>query len=360
MKTNVVGGVAMPHAPQFFTRPETEDPAMIERIRSLAADIGKKLKALKPDVWIVIANDHANQFLLHCVPPFTFHRGREARGSFAGTEFRFQVASEVSTALIRYLQDEQFDPAFSSTAGIDYAFGIPLTFLGVKGPIIPLYINSYIPPQPRMERCYALGQAIARGLAVIGVRAVVVASGGLSHFPGTKRYGNPDLAFDKKLMAEIECGHLRALLAFDDRRLDDTGNVELRSWAIAAGMLAERRPDLTSLEPSWHHTYGTVAWYAEEEPTSEKPHYPEIHPDRVALTGALHRLANNPEERERYLADPKAYAAMQNLSAPEQIVLVNLGEEDMLGLGIHPLVTFLARLELDRQRLGKGGLQQRG
>jgi 2,3-dihydroxyphenylpropionate 1,2-dioxygenase len=30
---NLVGGVLMPHAPQFFTLPDTEDKATVERVR---------------------------------------------------------------------------------------------------------------------------------------------------------------------------------------------------------------------------------------------------------------------------------------------------------------------------------------
>ena len=121
----VVGGVCMAHAPQFFTLPETEDKATVERVHELARENGKRLEALEPDVTIVIANDHANQFLLHCVPPFALHRGKVARGSFAGRDFEFDIASDMSTALVRYLYDENFDISFTSTAELDYAFGIP-------------------------------------------------------------------------------------------------------------------------------------------------------------------------------------------------------------------------------------------
>ncbi len=352
MKTSVVGGVCMAHAPQFFTLPETEDKATVDRVRSLARENGKRLAALKPDVYIVIANDHADQFLLHCVPSFTFHRGPEASGSFAGRDFRHEVAHETSTALIRYLQDEGFDPAFSSNAALDYAFGIPLTFLGIDGPIIPLYVNAYVPPQPRIERCYQLGQAMERGLRAQAVRAVVVTSGGLSHFPGTERYPNPDIEFDRKLMSELQTGNLRWLLSLDEKRLDDTGNIELRCWAVAAGMLGERKPDMASLDPSWHHNYATLGWYTQPDDTVAALHYPAIRADRVALSEAIYGLANDPEERARYLKDPGAYAMRLELTAEERSALVNMEEAEMRSLGVHPFLPFMARLQLDRQRKG--------
>ena len=41
MITTVVGGAMLPHAPQFFTMPPTEDRATVERVRASAAEIGR-------------------------------------------------------------------------------------------------------------------------------------------------------------------------------------------------------------------------------------------------------------------------------------------------------------------------------
>ncbi len=345
----ILGGVMMPHAPQFFTLPDTEDKATVERVRVKAGEIGKALAALKPDIWIVIANDHANQFLLHCTAPFTLHMGHEVRGAFAGREFHHKVPSALSLSLLQHLQQQGFDPAFSSTAEIDYAFGIPLTFLGVtQQPVLPVYVNAYVPPQPPIERCYAFGQALARAIVTVGARAVVVASGGMSHFPGTDHYAHPDVHWDRALFETMKTGNLRALLAFSAEELDRRGNVELRSWAIAAGMLGERTPDTTLFEPSWHHTYATLAWLTPAAETVSQPHYPHIWPERVALTDALHRLANEPDARLQFLADAGAYAAGAGLTEPEQAALRTLDQSALLKLGIHPLVPFLARLQLER------------
>lgn len=352
MTSTVLGGVMMPHAPQFFTLPETEDKATVDRIRDLAGSIGERLDALDPDIWIIVANDHVNQFFLHCTPPFTVHMGKAAAGSFAGRRFRYEVPSGAALELIRHLQSEHFDPAFTSTAEIDYAFGIPLTFLGVRRPVLPIYVNSYVPPQPSIERCYAFGQAVARGLRHIGVSAVVVASGGMSHFPGTDRYAAPDYAFDQALVERLQAGNLRALLALDDARLDATGNVELRSWAIAGGMLGERPPDVCSIDPSWHHNYVTLAWFGAAAEGGER-HYPAVDPERIALTEALHRLAHDPAERAAFLRDPAGCADARDLGPDERAAFVALDVGALVKLGVHPLVPFLARLQVDRDRSGR-------
>jgi len=121
MISTVVGGAMLPHAPQFFTMPETEDKANVEHVRAVAAEIGERLRALKPDLWIIFSNDHAEQFFHNAAPPFTVHVGGEATGEFAGRKFHWRVPSEIGFALVRELYRQNFDPAFSSTAKIDYA-----------------------------------------------------------------------------------------------------------------------------------------------------------------------------------------------------------------------------------------------
>jgi 2,3-dihydroxyphenylpropionate 1,2-dioxygenase len=346
----LLGGALVPHAPQFFSLPETEDKATVARVRAVMGKVGEKLAALRPDIVIVIANDHANQFLLHCTPPFCFHLGAEVGGSFVGRDFRFAIDSEAAMRLMLHMQSEGFDPAFTNTAEIDYAFGIPLTFLGVSRKIIPLYVNSYVPPQPSMLRCYGFGAALARGIEAAGLSAVVIASGGMSHFPGTDRYSQPEVEFDRTLFDILKTGNLRYLLSLEERRLDDTGNVELRSWAIAAGMLGERKPDIAAFEPSWHHTYATIAFHEPPAERRDPLHYPPIHAARVKLTQVLYRLANDASERRRYLGDPNSYAAGAGLAADEAAALGALDQTRLLALGIHPLVFFLANMQLDHAR----------
>src|SRR6266581_9346875 len=119
---------------------------------------------------------HAAQFFHHAAPPFTIHVGGEASGHFAGRDFHWKVPGEVGLELVRELYRQNFDPAFTSTAKIDYAIGIPLTHLALTDPVLPIFVNAYLPPQPTPERCYAFGQAIARSVSALGLKTVVLAS----------------------------------------------------------------------------------------------------------------------------------------------------------------------------------------
>ena len=75
MMSTVVGGAMLPHAPQIFTMPDTEDKSVVAHVREVAATIGDKLRALNPDLWIMFSNDHAEQFFHNAAPPFTVHVG---------------------------------------------------------------------------------------------------------------------------------------------------------------------------------------------------------------------------------------------------------------------------------------------
>jgi 2,3-dihydroxyphenylpropionate 1,2-dioxygenase len=163
----------------------------------VAKEIGGRLKALEPDLWLIFANDHAEQFFHNVAPPFTVHVGASASGHFAGRSFHWSVPGEIGFEIVKALYRQGFDPAFTSTAEIDYAMGIPLTHLCVVDPVLPISINAYLPPQPTIERCYAFGEAVARMVTSLGLLTAVIASGGMSHYPGTERYAEPDLALGR-------------------------------------------------------------------------------------------------------------------------------------------------------------------
>jgi 2,3-dihydroxyphenylpropionate 1,2-dioxygenase len=349
MMSTVIGGAMLPHAPQFFTMPPTEDKANVEKVRGVAADIGKRLKALKPDLWVIFSNDHAEQFFHNVCPAFTVHVGGEASGEFAGRKFHWKIPSEIGFEIVRQLYRQGFDPAFTSTAKIDYAIGIPLTHIGLSDPVLPIFVNAYLPPQPTMERCYAFGQALARTVTQLGLRTVILSSGGMSHFPGTDRYSNPELDFDKRVLDQLASGKLKSLIGYDEAELDDKGNIELRCWACAAGALGERKPDVVSFDPSWHHNYASLGWIGGEA-HDHAAHYPSIRPELVELTAALHGLAHDEAERAKFVANAEGYADRFDLPPEQRAALIALDLPAMVKMGAHPLVPFLAQLQMQRLR----------
>jgi 2,3-dihydroxyphenylpropionate 1,2-dioxygenase len=349
----VIGGVAAPHAPQFFTLPETEDHEQVARIEQTMRSMGERLLAMEPDAVVVIANDHLENFLLNVVPAFTILRGPRAAGEFAGRAYSWPVHFDAATGLLMELQDQGFDPAASLNAPIGYEFGIPMTFLGLPPgtPVIPIFVNSYVPPQPSPDRCYEFGRALHRGAKALGLRLVVVASGGLSHYPGTKRYSNPDVGTDETILGRMREGNLRSLLTLDAAGLDATGNVEARSWLMLAGALGEQVPTEIVMEPSWHHNYAMVCWDSSRpQPTPEPLHYPVPDARQLPLYEALFELRSNPGACREFLAAPGQIADRFDLNDVERQALMSLDEDDLAATGAHPLLGFLARLQVGMAR----------
>jgi 2,3-dihydroxyphenylpropionate 1,2-dioxygenase len=225
--------------------------------------------------------------------------------------------------------------------------GIPLSHIGHTAPVLPIYVNAYLAPQPTMARCYAFGEAIARAVTTLGLRTVVLASGGMSHFPGTNRYSNPELEWDQAALARIAAGNLKSLIGYDEDELDDKGNIELRCWACAAGALGERKPDIVSMDPSWHHNYASVAWFSGGSARHDL-HYPSVKPELVGLTSALHALAHDAAARAEFIADARSFAARFPLSSQQSDALVVLDVPAIVAMGTHPLVAFLANMQVQR------------
>jgi 2,3-dihydroxyphenylpropionate 1,2-dioxygenase len=85
----------LPRAPLFLTMPETEDRYTVEQVKTATAEIGRRLRARRPDLWIIFANDHVKKFSHTAAPPFTIHVGDEAKGEFGGRQFDWRVSGEI-------------------------------------------------------------------------------------------------------------------------------------------------------------------------------------------------------------------------------------------------------------------------
>jgi 2,3-dihydroxyphenylpropionate 1,2-dioxygenase len=341
-RSGIVGAAIVPHAPQFLTLPETEGKAQVARVNAAMREIGDKFRALNADLVIVISNAHCDDFVVRCVPPFAVHCGTRAEGT-GGHSGWWPVDGTAGYALVEGLLDQGFDPAFTLDAKLGTAFTIPLDFCGYprETPFLPIFVNAYVPPQPSPERCFAFGQALARAIERTGRRAVVLASGGLSHYPGTPLYPHPDVATDRVIFERLAAGNLRYLLSLDAQALDRSGNVECRSLQILAGMIGDRPPQSALFEPSWHHIYAVIGWTELAPVAAERPHYPATAPEHSALAGAIFALVDNPDARAAFAHDRAGYAARFDLAEEERAALVALDRKALRErFAINPMLLY--------------------
>jgi 2,3-dihydroxyphenylpropionate 1,2-dioxygenase len=341
-RPGIVGAAIVPHAPQFLTRPETEDKGQVARVNAAMREIGEKFRALDPDLVIVLSNAHCDDFVVRCVPAFAVHCGTQAEGSGRHSGW-WGIDGAAGYALLQELLDQGFDPAFTLDAKLGTAFTIPLEFCGYprETPFLPVFVNAYVPPQPSPERCFAFGQAFARAIERIGRRAVVLGSGGLSHYPGTPLYPHPDIETDKLIFERLAAGNLRYLLSLDGPALDRSGNVECRSLQMLAGMIGDRPPQSAVFEPSWHHIYAVIGWTELGPRAAERPHYPATAPERSALAGAIFRLVDDEEARTAFAHDRSGYAARFALAEDERQALVTLDRDALRErFAINPMLLY--------------------
>ena len=178
-------------------------------------------------------------------------------------------------------------------------------------------------------RPIAFGQALAHAIEREGRRAVVLASGGLSHYPGTPQYPHPDIDTDRVIFEHLAAGNLRYLMSLDAAELDRSGNVECRSLQILAGMIGDRKPDSALFEPSWHHIYAVVGWTELAPLPAAALHYPATAPERSALAAAIFTLVEDAEARAAFRGDPARYTARFDLAEGERTALAALDHDTL-------------------------------
>ena len=258
----LVAAFACAHTPQLLVRPPTEDRELVLRVHAAFAEVRRRLAAGRPDVIAVVAGDHIEGFFLDAVPALAVFVGAEVSGRFGRYRYAFPVHEPLARTLVEQGIERGFDLVYSQNLRLDYAFYVPLYFTMPEPavPIVPLYVNVYLPPQPTPGRCYAWGRALRAILDGRPERVALMASGGMSHFPGTDRYAEPEYDWDRRLLQTLADGRGHETATLTAAELDKAGNVELRTWITLLGAVGDARAEVLCYEPSWHHGNAVVAW----------------------------------------------------------------------------------------------------
>ena len=252
----IVAAVGTCHTPYMFTRPPDENGEQLDQAGRAMEELGKVLDETKPDAVLVFGADHVETFSVSCVPSFAIVAGDRAIAKFAGREHNLPIHRELAEDILNKLVVEKhFDMAYSEDAELGHAFSIPFEYvLGKRNiPVVPFFTNTYVPPLPTPRRCEALGKAVAEIIKGRKERVAIVASGGMSHFPGTSKYHYPEFDFDRWLVSQMEVGNADALLNMTGTQLDEVGNTELLNWAVLYGAIGPQPGELIDYIPTWHH-----------------------------------------------------------------------------------------------------------
>ena len=207
------------------------------------------------DALIVIGDDHKELYQDNNLPGFVVYHGKTIRNvplnGFSGPDWArrataryyeekeprsYPVESGLALHLITSLVDREFDPVSSDALpegkgeGHAFAFVRKRLMEDPALPVVPVFINTYFPPnQPTPRRCYKLGQAIRDAVETYpgDARVGIVGSGGLSHFV-------VDEDLDRGVLDACARKDAEALQSLPRYKLN-SGSSEIRMWICVAG-----------------------------------------------------------------------------------------------------------------------------
>lgn len=205
----------------------------------------------KPDVVVVVYNDHGLNFFLDKMPTFAIGAAAEYRNADEGWGIpqlpTFAGEQDLSWHLIESLIGEEFDLTTCQEMVVDHAFTLPMALLWpsqvwpVK--VVPVCINTVQFPLPSAKRCYALGEAIGRAVRSwkSDQRVLVLGTGGLSHQLDGQRAGFINKDFDLQFMESMVHEPRWATRFSIHELVEKTGTqgVELLMWLAARGALGD-------------------------------------------------------------------------------------------------------------------------
>ena len=358
----IVAAMATVHAPQLFTRPPSEILEQLDADVAAMRELGKSLDETKPDVAIILGSDHLETFFLSSVPTFAVVAGETSKASFAGRDYNIPIHLPLAEDLLHKLVDAGFDMAYSQDAVLGHSFAAVYEWVleGRSIPVIPIFINTYLPPLPSARRCEALGKAIA---AIVegrpeNERVAIIASGGMSHYPGTWKYPQPAFDFDYWAIEQMERGNHEVLLNLTNAQLDEVGNTEMLPWMVLFGAIGKQPGELLTYQPTWHHGHAVMRFIPnkrqetgiEPEPAVRPEYtftnngyefYKHPEPKSYNLNKLLYDLRHMQSLRRRLYADTQAVAVEYHLNPEEAAAIETIKDEniDMLrSLKSHPLV----------------------
>ena len=380
----IVAAMATVHAPQLFTRPPTEDLAQLDADIAAMRELGATLDRTRPDAVIVVGSDHLETFFLSSVPTFAIVAGERSRASFAGRDYSLPVHQPLAESLLDRLVAADFDMVYSQDALLGHSFAAVYEWVieGRPIPVVPMFVNTYLPPLASARRCAALGRAISGIVESRPERVAIVASGGMSHYPGTWKYPQPAFDFDWWAIAHMERGNHEALLNLTSEQLDEVGNTEMLPWMVLFGAIGAQPGELLTYQPTWHHGHAVMRFLPKGTGVPQTPEpaeryafedrggfqfYAHPSPSAYKLNKLLYDLRHHKNLRLRLFENAAALAAEYGLSESEAAAVETLKDESIDALrsgkphplveaGAHPLGTLMSLVvvQAEQRKLRQG------
>jgi len=211
------------------------------------------IAAEKPDVVILVYNDHASAFSLELIPTFAIGCAAQFAPADEGWGPRpvpiVEGHPELAGHLAEQLILDEFDMTIVNNMDVDHGLTVPLSLLFGQPDawpckVIPLAVNVVQYPPPTGHRCFNLGKAIRKAVESFpqDLKVVVFGTGGMSHQLQGPRAGlinrDFDIAFLDTLVSDpatqAKVPHI------DYVREAGSEAIELVMWLVMRGALNDQ------------------------------------------------------------------------------------------------------------------------
>jgi protocatechuate 4,5-dioxygenase, beta chain len=216
-----------------------------------------------PDVIVLVYNDHASAFSLDLVPTFAIGTAEHFMPADEGWGARPvpqvighpKLAAHIAQSVIQ----DDFDLTIVNRMDVDHGLTVPLSLMFGQPAawpcrVIPFAVNVVLYPVPSGRRCWNLGRAIRKAVALYDepLTVQVWGTGGMSHQLQGPRAGLINRAFDQafldRLIADPE--GLAQMPHVDYVREAGSEAIELVMWLIARGAMSDKPP---TVEHRFYH-----------------------------------------------------------------------------------------------------------
>jgi protocatechuate 4,5-dioxygenase beta chain len=255
----IVAGVGSSHVPAIgaaIDNNKMEEPYW-KRVFSGFVKSQEWFYETKPDVAIIVYNDHASAFSTDLIPTFALGAAREFPPADEGWGPRPVPVVQGHPALASHIAQsvilDEFDLTVCNKMEVDHGMTVPMNLvMGKKDPktehwpcpVIPLAVNVVMYPPPTGHRCLMLGKAIRKAVESYpeDLKVVIFGTGGLSHQISGPRAGLINSKWDKNFLDNLSKDpvKLSKIPHIDYMREAGAEGIEMVMWLIMRGALGDK------------------------------------------------------------------------------------------------------------------------
>jgi protocatechuate 4,5-dioxygenase beta chain len=205
----------------------------------------------KPDVVVLVYNDHASAFSLELIPTFAIGCAESFAPADEGWGPRpvpvVRGHPELAWHIAQSTILDEFDMTIVNRMDVDHGLTVPLSLMFGQPAawpckVIPLAVNVVQYPPPTGNRCYNLGRAIRKAVESFpeDLKVMVWGTGGMSHQLQGPRAGLINREFDTAFLDRLTSDPegLARIPHVDYVREAGSEGIELVMWLIMRGALA--------------------------------------------------------------------------------------------------------------------------